>query len=40
MFEKDKIQENFLCLVAGMILAIAFIAIMCGDGNKGLLDLF
>lgn len=40
MFKKDEIQENFLCLVAGVIFAIAFIAMMCGDGNKGLLDLF
>lgn len=40
MTNRDKVEENFLCLVAGIILAVAFIAIMCGDGNKGLLDLF
>ncbi len=38
--KKDAVEESFLCLVAGIMLAIAFIAIMCGDGNKGLLDLF
>lgn len=40
MTNRDNVEENFLCLVAGIILAVAFIAIMCGDGNKGLLDLF
>ena len=38
--KKDAVEESFLCLAAGIMLAIAFIAIMCGDGNKGLLDLF
>lgn len=40
MIKREKMEENFLCLLAGMILAIAFIAMMCGDGDKGLLDLF
>jgi len=40
MNRKDEIQESFLCLVAGIIMAIAIVAMICGDGNKGLLDLF
>ncbi len=40
MFKKDTLEENFLCLVAGIMLAVIFIALMCGDGNKGLIDLF
>ena len=40
MIRKDEIQESFLCLAAGIIMAIAIIAMICGDGNKGLLDLF
>ena len=36
----EKISDWILCLVAGVLFAIAFIAIHCGDGNKGLLDLF
>lgn len=35
---KDNVQENFLCLIAGILVAIAFIAIMCGDGNRGIFD--
>ena len=40
MSKKDIIVENLLCLAAGIIVAIAMIAIICGDGDKGLLDLF
>lgn len=35
----NNIIEDILCLVIGTILAIAFIATMCGDGNLGLFDL-
>lgn len=35
----SKIFENILCLIIGTIIAIAFIATICGDGNLGLLDL-
>lgn len=38
--KKVDIEENFLCLVAGILWAICFIALMCGDGDKGLLNLF
>lgn len=37
---KDNIQEDLWCLFIGTIMAIAFIALMLGDGDKGLLDLF
>ncbi len=37
---KDMIEEDFLCLVLGLMLAIAFLAIVVGDGSKGLVDLF
>lgn len=40
MRNKAEVQENFLCIVAGIFLAIIFIALMCSDGNKGLIDLF
>ena len=40
MKKKVDMEENLLCLAAGIFLAICFIAMMCGDGNKGLLDLF
>ncbi len=38
--KKDAAEESLLCLVAGIIMAVAIIAMICGDGNKGLLDLF
>ena len=40
MDKKNEIEENFLCIAIGMLMAICFIALMCGDGNKGLLELF
>ena len=40
MNRKIDLEESFLCLAAGIIMAIAIIAIMCGDGSKGILDLF
>ena len=36
----DRMQENILCVIAGIVFAIAFIATICGDGNRGLIDLF
>lgn len=35
----DK-QESFLCLIAGLLLAIWIIALMLDGGDRGLLDLF
>ena len=32
--------ENLLCFLFGVVFAIAMMAILMGDGNKGLLDLF
>lgn len=37
---KDFIEESLLILVMGMLTAVSFVAILGGDGNKGLLDLF
>lgn len=37
---KDKVEEWLLCILAGAIFAICFIATLCGDGDNGLLDLF
>ena len=39
MTKKDDFKENVLCLIAGFLLAAAFIAIACGDGDKGWLQL-
>ena len=36
---KDMIVEDFLCLIIGIIMAVAFIAMVVGDGSKGLVDL-
>jgi hypothetical protein len=38
--KKDIVEESFLCLVAGIFMAIAIIAMICEEGNKGLIDLF
>ena len=38
--KKIDIEETFLCLVAGLFMAVCFIAMLCGDGNKGLFELF
>jgi len=32
-------MENLLLLIVGLIMATALLAIICGDGNKGLADL-
>jgi len=32
-------MENLLILIAGIMFAIALLAIICGDGDKGLCDL-
>lgn len=37
---KDFIEEAFLVLIMGMLVAVSFIAILGGDGDKGLLNLF
>lgn len=39
MTRKDTLEESLLYLVAGIFLATCFIAMICGDGNKGILDL-
>ena len=31
--------ENLLLLIAGLTMAFSLLAIICGDGNKGLADL-
>jgi len=36
----DKIQEDVLCLLAGLLLTAWFIAMAMGDGRLGLSDLF
>ena len=36
----NNFKENMLCLLAALVFSIAFMAILCGDGNKGFLDLF
>lgn len=36
----NKFYENFLILIMGLIFAISVLAVICGDGDKGLLDLF
>ena len=41
-FYKDlfhNFMENLLILLAGIVLAVALLAITCGDGSKGLSDL-
>lgn len=41
-FYKDlfhNFMENLLILLAGIMLAVALLAIICGDGAKGLCDL-
>lgn len=38
--DKNFVEESILILVMGMLTAVAFVAILGGDGNKGLLDLF
>ena len=40
MILREKYEEWLICIVASIIFAIALVAIMCGDGDKGLLDLF
>ena len=39
MFKKEEMEESLLCIVAGILMALSFIAILCGDGNKGIADL-
>jgi hypothetical protein len=35
----DNIKDLIMGIILGFFLAIAFIATICGDGGKGLLDL-
>jgi hypothetical protein len=37
---RENMKENLLCLIAGTITAVALIALIMGDGNKGLLEIF
>lgn len=37
---KNTVEENLLCIVTGIIMAIVILAMICGDGDKGLIDLF
>jgi hypothetical protein len=34
-----NLMENLLILLVGLIVAVALLAIICGDGNKGIIDL-
>ena len=36
----DKIQEDILCFVLGIIAAAWFLAMVMGDGSIGFLELF
>ena len=36
----DKIQDTLLSIIAGVLLAMWLVALMSGDGSKGILDLF
>ena len=35
MMKKEIAQENMLCIVAGIMLALLFLALMFGDVNGG-----
>jgi len=36
----NKMLEGMMYLIAGILFVTFFLAVMLGDGNKGLLDLF
>ena len=38
--DREMINENFLCLVGGIMLAIIFLALMLGDLSKGWFSIF
>ena len=40
MKRRIDIEEDFLCLVTGILLAVIFLALVMGDGSIGLFDLF
>ena len=40
MFLKDRIQEDILCLIAGIICVAWLMAMAMGDGSIGFLGLF
>lgn len=39
MDRQKKILENALILLVGMLIACSILAIIVGEGNKGLIDL-
>lgn len=39
MKDENKLIENLVGLAMGILLAIAFLALLLGEGNKGLTDL-
>ena len=39
MMKKEVAQENILCLVAGIMLALIFLALMFGDMSGGWFDI-
>jgi hypothetical protein len=36
----NKMLDGMMYLIAGILFVTFFLAVMLGDGNKGLLDLF
>ncbi len=36
----NKMLDEMMYLIAGILFVTFFLAVMLGDGNKGLLDLF
>lgn len=38
MIKKENVDESFICLLGGVLLAIIFIALVLGDGNIGLIE--
>lgn len=37
---KSEMLDGLMYFIAGLMFVIFFLAVMLGDGNKGLLDLF
>jgi hypothetical protein len=36
----EQLEEDLLCASISLLMAVAILAIVCGDGDKGLLSLF
>jgi hypothetical protein len=36
----NNLKENLLCLLMGTAIAIMFLALLLGQGSKGLIDMF